>query len=129
MSFLTLRWNLSPQKSCHATATGAVRKALCGAVEHERLVLVLRMDDGVGAGVVVVVRAALVVVGVVVGAGVVLVVKAALVVDDDVGAGVVVVEVPNDAVVSMNTKLVALLALTDTFVPLTKTGAGVVVVV
>ena len=67
-----------------------MRKTLCGAVEHERLVLVVLMDDGVGAGVVVVVRAA-VLLDEDVGAGVVVVVGAALVVDEDVGAGVVVV--------------------------------------
>ena len=103
--------NLSPLKLDHA----------CVYVVYMDAYDTFKQATGTGVGVVAGV------VDVVVGAGVVVVVRAALVVVDDVGDGVVVVEVRNDAVVSTNTKLVALLALTDTFVPLTKTGTGVVV--
>jgi hypothetical protein len=127
----TLRWNLSPQKSCHATANCAVLKVLCGAVEQERLVGagvgagncnkrrlagdgVLKLENdavvstnkklvallalpdtfepltSTGAGVVLVMTAA-VLVDEDVGSGVVVVVTAAVLVDEDVGAGVVLV--------------------------------------
>jgi len=129
----TLRWNLSPQKSCQATDNCAVLKVLCGAVEQERLVgagvgagncikrrlagdgvlelendavvstntkrvALLALTDtfepltSTGAGVVLVMTAA-VLVDEDVGSGVVVVVAAALVVDVVVGAGVVVLVV------------------------------------
>jgi hypothetical protein len=109
----TLRWNLSPQKSCHATDDCAVLKVLCGAVEQERLV-----GAGVGAGNCIkrrlagdgvlelendavvstnTKRVALLALTdtfeplISTGAGVVLVMTAAVLVDEDVGSGVVVV--------------------------------------